>query len=32
MGAFDLEILEMGANRIHVDDKRIINCRADLNH
>mgnify|MGYP000461565731 FL=1 len=31
MGATGLEILEMGANRIHVDDKRIINCRADLN-
>lgn len=26
-----LEALEMGANRIHVDDKQIINCRADLN-
>lgn len=23
--------LEIGASRIHVDDKRIINCRADLN-
>ena len=26
-----LEELEMGAARIQVDDKRIINCRADLN-
>lgn len=26
-----LESLTMGADRIHVDDKRIINCRADLN-
>ena len=26
-----LEEIEMGADRIHVDDKRIINCRADLN-
>lgn len=26
-----LETLEMGAARIQVDDKRIINCRADLN-
>src|SRR5262245_21899915 len=26
-----LEALQMGANRIHVDDKQIINCRADLN-
>ena len=26
-----LENLEMGASRIRVDDKRIINCRADLN-
>jgi ribonucleoside-diphosphate reductase beta chain len=26
-----LEDLEMGARRIHVDDKKIINCRADLN-
>lgn len=31
MGATGLEALEMGAARIHVDDKRIINCRADLN-
>lgn len=30
-GATGLESLEMGANRIQVDDKRIINCRADLN-
>ena len=26
-----LEELEMGASRIQVDDKKIINCRADLN-
>lgn len=26
-----LEDIEMGAGRIEVDDKRIINCRADLN-
>ncbi len=26
-----LENLEMGAARIQVEDKRIINCRADLN-
>ncbi len=26
-----LESLDMGAGRIHVDDKKIINCRADLN-
>ena len=26
-----LEAIEMGADRIHVDDKKIINCRADLN-
>ncbi len=26
-----LETIEMGASRIHVDDKKIINCRADLN-
>lgn len=26
-----LDKLEMGASRIRVDDKRIINCRADLN-
>lgn len=30
-GATGLEALEIGAKRIHVDDKRIINCRADLN-
>jgi ribonucleoside-diphosphate reductase beta chain len=30
-GASGLEELEMGAGRIRVDDKRIINCRADLN-
>lgn len=30
-GNTGLETLEMGATRIHVDDKRIINCRADLN-
>src|SRR5688500_19175566 len=30
-GATGLEALEMGAARIHVDDKRIINCHADLN-
>jgi len=30
-GAEGLEALEMGAARIRVDDKRIINCRADLN-
>lgn len=29
-GATGLE-LEMGAARIHVDDKKMINCRADLN-
>lgn len=26
-----LESLEMGASRVEVDDKRMINCRADLN-
>lgn len=31
VGATGLESLEMGAGRIHVDDKKIINCRADLN-
>lgn len=31
VGATGLELLEMGANRIRVDDKKIINCRADLN-
>lgn len=30
-GATGLEALEMGAARIQVDDKKIINCRADLN-
>ncbi len=30
-GFSGLEDLEMGAKRIQVDDKRIINCRADLN-
>ena len=30
-GATGLEDLQMGARRIHVDDKKIINCRADLN-
>lgn len=30
-GATGLECLEMGAARIQVDDKKIINCRADLN-
>lgn len=30
-GATGLEELEMGAARIRVDDKRIINCHADLN-
>jgi ribonucleoside-diphosphate reductase beta chain len=30
-GATGLELLEMGAARIQVDDKKIINCRADLN-
>jgi ribonucleoside-diphosphate reductase beta chain len=30
-GTTGLENLEMGAARIRVDDKRIINCRADLN-
>ncbi len=31
LGVTGLEIPEMGARRIHVDDKQIINCRADLN-
>ena len=26
-----LDEIEMGAGRIQVDDKKIINCRADLN-
>ncbi len=30
-GALGLELPEMGASRIQVDDKMIINCRADLN-
>ena len=30
-GATGLEALEMGAGRIQVDDKKIINCKADLN-
>lgn len=30
-GATGLESIEMGAARIQVDDKQIINCRADLN-
>lgn len=30
-GATGLENIEMGAARIQVDDKKIINCRADLN-
>jgi ribonucleoside-diphosphate reductase beta chain len=30
-GFTGLEALEMGAARIQVDDKKIINCRADLN-
>lgn len=30
-GATGLESLEMGAARVQVDDKKIINCRADLN-
>ena len=30
-GMIGLENLQMGAARIQVDDKRIINCRADLN-
>ncbi len=30
-GATGLESLEMGAGRVQVDDKQIINCRADLN-
>ncbi len=29
--ASGLEAIEMGAKRIQVDDKKIINCRADLN-
>jgi len=30
-GVTGLENIEMGADRIQVDDKKIINCRADLN-
>ncbi len=30
-GATGLESIQMGAKRIQVDDKKIINCRADLN-
>ena len=30
-GAVGLELPKMGASRIQVDDKRIINCKADLN-
>jgi len=30
-GATGLEDLSLGAERVRVDDKRIINCRADLN-
>ena len=30
-GVTGLESIEMGASRIQVDDKKIINCRADLN-
>ncbi len=30
-GTTGLEVLEMGASRIRVDDKHVINCRADLN-
>lgn len=30
-GITGLETIEMGAGRIQVDDKQIINCRADLN-
>ncbi|MDP1708711.1 MAG: ribonucleotide-diphosphate reductase subunit beta [Gammaproteobacteria bacterium] len=30
-GAVGVENLEMGASRIRVDDKKIINCHADLN-
>lgn len=31
IGVTGLELPQMGAARIHVDDKQIINCRADLN-
>ncbi len=30
-GATGLENIELGARRVQVDDKKIINCRADLN-
>ena len=30
-GITGLETIEMGAARIRVDDKKIINCHADLN-
>ena len=30
-GSTGLERLDIGAERIEVDDKKIINCRADLN-
>lgn len=30
-GATGIESVEMGASRIQVDDKKIINCKADLN-
>src|SRR5215207_6530860 len=30
-GVAGLEDIVLGANRIQVDDKKIINCRADLN-
>ena len=30
-GATGLEAVELGAARIRVDDKKIINCHADLN-
>ena len=30
-GATGLDEVEMGASRIQVDDKKIINCKADLN-
>lgn len=30
-GSTGLESLEMGAGRVRVDDKKIINCHADLN-
>src|SRR5689334_12278209 len=30
-GISGLELIDIGAKRIQVDDKKIINCRADLN-